>query len=153
MATHRERIDQIEQGLDTRDVEWNAMMDELQKMIKKMARRQSRRGHRSRSSTGESSSDLKRSKKYKETSRSCSRPKVEFEEGIEPWSFDFDDPFDACGISDEAADGKSVIIESWSFDFDDPFDTWGILDESEHQFTRSRVRFSSVCSLLIRHYI
>ncbi|KAL8515917.1 hypothetical protein ACS0TY_014567 [Phlomoides rotata] len=55
-----------------------------------------------------SSSDLKRSKKYKGTSRSCNRPKVAVEEEIEPWGFDFDDPFDTWGI------GNEVETQGWA---------------------------------------
>ncbi|KAL8460720.1 hypothetical protein ACS0TY_032292 [Phlomoides rotata] len=68
MGTHRERIDHIEQRLDTMEMTNTYMkniMDDIQRMVKRLVHRQSRnhrsRTHRSRSSISESSGEERES--------------------------------------------------------------------------------------------
>ncbi|KAL8468300.1 hypothetical protein ACS0TY_031511 [Phlomoides rotata] len=68
MGTHRERIDHIEQRLDTMEMTNTYMkniMDDIQRMVKRLVHRQSRnhrsRTHRSRSSMSESSGEERES--------------------------------------------------------------------------------------------
>ncbi|KAL8493170.1 hypothetical protein ACS0TY_024397 [Phlomoides rotata] len=97
-ATHCARLKLLEMRLDAREVSHQKMMDKLDLIREKL--------------------DQLLRRKKKRSSSSSSKPKVEFEKGIEPWNFYFGDPFDMWGIADETELDEGcfqivVELKSW----------------------------------------